>query len=163
MLRLMIAHRQVGPTHGDLDRLPQRCPAHDLDLGPRCQTEFAEAGQTRAPGGQAVDHGATTDRKKGQGGRKMHGGVQLRRCFNARLAAALSFSKRRSLANSEPILPLGRPFRARKPDLRQPCVSMLSHEGIVIQVRIGGIDTVDLGQLPGAQRFVLIQAPQPFQ
>jgi hypothetical protein len=40
---------------------------------------------------------------------------------------------------------------------------MLGHKRIVIEMRIRAMHAVNLLKLPGAQRFVFIKAPQPFQ
>ena len=42
----------------------------------------------------------------------------------------------------------------------QPLVEMLSDECIVVQMRVGSVDTIDLGGLAGAERLVAVQAPR---
>ena len=43
--------------------------------------------------------------------------------------------------------------------LAQPFFAVFADEGIVIQVRVGGVDAVDLGGLARGKRFLGIQAP----
>src|SRR4051794_32452796 len=45
----------------------------------------------------------------------------------------------------------------------QPSVAMLGDEGVVVEMGIGMIHTVDLGELAGAEGFVWVQAPDAFE
>src|SRR5688500_5194813 len=45
----------------------------------------------------------------------------------------------------------------------QPCISMLGHKGVVIQVRVEPVNPVNLLHLPRRQFFLGIQAPATFQ
>ena len=39
---------------------------------------------------------------------------------------------------------------------------MFRDEGVVVEVPVGAVHAVDLGGLPGAEAFVLVQEPEPF-
>ena len=40
---------------------------------------------------------------------------------------------------------------------------MLRHKGIIVEMRIGGMDAVDLCALAGAEGFVFVEAPEAFE
>src|SRR5215831_19864369 len=46
---------------------------------------------------------------------------------------------------------------------RQPALQVRAHEVIVVEVRIGGADAVDLLALSGSQRLLRVKAPDTFE
>ena len=45
----------------------------------------------------------------------------------------------------------------------QPALQIRAHEGVIVEVRIGGADAVDLLLLSGAERLARIEAPDAFE
>src|SRR5262249_6436442 len=64
----------------------------------------------------------------------------------------------------------GLPGQARqwRPSVWRPCsgkpaLQIRAHEGVVVEVRIGRADAVDLLLLPGSQRLARVETPDAFQ
>src|SRR5215469_13196718 len=51
----------------------------------------------------------------------------------------------------------------RPPNLRQPALQIRAHEGIVVEVRIGCADAVDLLALSRSQRLARVETPDAFE
>src|SRR5262249_56466789 len=49
------------------------------------------------------------------------------------------------------------------PDSGEPALQVRAHEGIVVEVRVGRADAIDLLALPGSQRLARVEAPDAFE
>ena len=60
-------------------------------------------------------------------------------------------------------LPAARSWKARWTLIPEPLIAVGRHEVVVIQVGVGGINTINLLTLAGTESLVRVQAPDAFE